>query len=140
MLDLDARVHLHEVEAAIRVEQELDGAGVDIAHAAHRLERGLTHRLARFLVDDGTGRLLNELLVTALNRAIALAEVHGVAMRIGDDLNLHMTRTADEFLEIDLVVAEGRWPPRYARRRTSSRARRRHWPHACPCRRRQPMP
>ena len=27
VLDLHARVHLHEVEAAVAVEQELDGAG-----------------------------------------------------------------------------------------------------------------
>lgn len=71
------------------------------------LEGSLAHRLARLLVDDGTRSLFDELLVPALNRAVALAEVHGVAMRIGNDLNLHVTRTADEFLEVDLVVAEG---------------------------------
>lgn len=103
----NARVHLHEVEAAVRVEQELDRAGIDVSHAAYRLEGSLAHRLARLLVDDGTRSLFDELLVPALNRAVALAEVHGVAMRIGNDLNLHVTRTADEFLEVDLVVAEG---------------------------------
>jgi hypothetical protein len=34
MLDLDARVHLHEVEAAARVEQEFDGAGVHVVRLA----------------------------------------------------------------------------------------------------------
>ena len=31
MLDLQARVHLEEVERAVRVEQELDRAGVGVA-------------------------------------------------------------------------------------------------------------
>lgn len=42
-----------------------------------------------------------------MDRRIALAQVHGVAMRIGDDLNLDMTRTANELFEVDLVVAKG---------------------------------
>src|SRR5450759_1201605 len=43
VLDLHPRVHLHEVEPVVRVEQELDGAGVDVAHGADRLERRLPH-------------------------------------------------------------------------------------------------
>ncbi len=41
MLDLDARVHLDEIELAVLVE-EFDGADAEIADLAHRLR----HRLA----------------------------------------------------------------------------------------------
>ena len=33
--------------------------------------------------------------------------MHGVAVRVGDDLNLDVARTTNELLEIDLVVAKG---------------------------------
>ena len=32
MLDLDARVHLHEIETLVLVEQELEGAGARITN------------------------------------------------------------------------------------------------------------
>ena len=38
MLDLDARVHLDEVERAVLVHQELDGAGVGIADRLERVD------------------------------------------------------------------------------------------------------
>ena len=40
MLDLDAGVHLDEIERAVLV-QELDGADAEIFHLAHRLRDGL---------------------------------------------------------------------------------------------------
>ena len=46
MLDLDARVHLDEVELAVLV-QELDGADAEIFELAHRLGHGLADRVAR---------------------------------------------------------------------------------------------
>ena len=39
MLDLQPRVHLEEVEAAVFVEEELDGAGVGVADASSRRRR-----------------------------------------------------------------------------------------------------
>ena len=47
MLDLYARVHLHEVEAAVDIEKELDRAGVHVVDRADRLESRLAHRLSR---------------------------------------------------------------------------------------------
>ena len=44
VLDLDARVHLHEVELAV-LEEELDRAGVHVVHGLAELDRGLAHRL-----------------------------------------------------------------------------------------------
>ena len=38
VLDLQARVHLHEVEVVMVVEQELDRAGVLVAHRLGRLD------------------------------------------------------------------------------------------------------
>ena len=43
VLDLEARVHLHEVEAAVGVEQELERADVRVADRRDRLDRGASH-------------------------------------------------------------------------------------------------
>src|SRR4029077_4437780 len=43
MLDLDASVHLQEIEAARLIEQELAGAGVDVTGGARHPYRALSH-------------------------------------------------------------------------------------------------
>jgi hypothetical protein len=54
VLDLDAGVHLHEVELAA-VEEELDGAGALVADGAGGLDGGVAHVAAEAVVDDGRG-------------------------------------------------------------------------------------
>ena len=48
VLDLDARVHLHEVELAV-LKEELDRAGVDVVDGLAELDRRLAHRPAQLL-------------------------------------------------------------------------------------------
>ena len=67
MLDLQSRVHLHEVKTSVTVEQELDGAGAHIADLACHRRGGLAHALAQYRVHRGRGRLLDDLLVPALH-------------------------------------------------------------------------
>ncbi len=86
MLDLHAGVHLDEEELAVLV-QELEGAGAAVAdlqaglHAALALPR----RLQR-VRDARRRRLFQHLLVPALQRAVAVAEVDGVALAVGQHL------------------------------------------------------
>ena len=75
VLDLDARVHLEEEELAMAVEQALDRAGADVADRARGLDRHRSHARAQLGRDGRRGRLLEHLLVPALERAVALAEV-----------------------------------------------------------------
>jgi hypothetical protein len=44
--------------------------------------------------------------VPPLHRAIALEQVHDLAVQVSHDLHLDVTGIAHEFLEVDLVVAE----------------------------------
>jgi hypothetical protein len=44
--------------------------------------------------------------VAALDRALALAQVDAVAVRIAEDLDLDVARLLDELLDEDAVVAE----------------------------------
>ena len=59
--------------------EELHGAGADVANGARHLARGLADAGAGRGIQQGGGRLLDDLLVAALQRALALAEVDDVA-------------------------------------------------------------
>ena len=77
VLDLQPRVHLEEEElAGVAGRDELDRAGAVVAARPRERDRGRAHPRAQRGVDDGRRRLLDDLLVAALQRALALAEVH----------------------------------------------------------------
>jgi hypothetical protein len=106
MLDLEAGVHLDEVELAVLV-QEFDGAGAGITEIGHCLGDDAAHALALFCVDRGRGRLLPDLLVAPLQRTVAFAEVNRGTLAVAHDLEFDMARLGEVFLDIDGVVAEG---------------------------------
>ena len=116
VLDLEAGVHLEEVELAGRVvEQELDGAGVGVAALLGQRDGRRRDRRALLLADRRGGRLLQHLLVPALGGAVALEEVQHGAVGVAHDLHLDVAAGLDVLLDQDRVVAERR--PRLALRR-----------------------
>ena len=126
VLDLQARVHLEEVELAVLV-QHLDGAGVHVAARDRDLHRGFAHRAPGRVGDRRRRRLLDQLLVPALRRAVAVAEVHGVAVRVAEDLELDVPRPGQVALDVALGPAEVRLrlalaPTRTRPRRSSASA------------------
>src|SRR6202521_1571435 len=106
VLDLDARVHFHEVERLVFVEQHLDRAGADVVDGLCALYRCVTHSVAQILVERNTWGLLDELLMTPLYRAVALAQVDDVAVPVAHDLELDVPRALEIFLDVHLTVAE----------------------------------
>ncbi|GDY65416.1 hypothetical protein SAV14893_048090 [Streptomyces avermitilis] len=109
VLDLKAGVHLHEVVrgGVPAGDDELDGARALVAAGAGRLDRRLAHRGAGRLVEEHAGRLLDDLLVAALERALALAQVHHVAVAVRQDLDLDVPGAVHPTLHEERVVAEG---------------------------------
>ena len=130
VLDLDPAVDLDEVEAPLRVEQELERPGALVAGGHHAADGEVAQPLASGVVHRRRRPLLDDLLVAALHRAVALPEVHAVAVAVDDDLHLDVPRLLDPLLEVDRVVAEGglRLRPR-ERQRLLHLARRAHEPH-----------
>ena len=59
-------------------------------------------------VSAGDGRLFQNLLMTALNRTLALEQMNDVAVRVGEHLELDVTRTLDLLLYVNGIVAERR--------------------------------
>ena len=81
---------------------------------------------ARSSASDGRrGRLLDELLVTALDRAVALAEMDDVAVRVGEHLHLDVARIVEVALDVHRGVGEVRLAlaPRASRTRARPRPR-----------------
>ena len=109
VLHLDARIDLDEIELArVGIHQEFDRAGVAVAHMPAETQRGLAQGLALFGIQIRRRGPLHHLLVAALDRAVALEQVHQIAMAVTQQLHLDMAGVAHQLLDIDLVVAEGR--------------------------------
>jgi hypothetical protein len=85
MLDLDSRVHLHEVELAALVQQELDRAGPLVLDDRRRTDARLAEPLARLRVERRARALLDQLLVAALDGALALHQMDDVAERVAHE-------------------------------------------------------
>src|SRR6516225_8283927 len=107
MLDLQARVHFHEVELAALVEQEFERARALIAQRAKRSDRDIAHPLPELWRDRWRRRLLDQFLVPPLHRAIALAEMDRIAVAIAEHLDLDVARIFDRAFEDHAAVAEG---------------------------------
>src|SRR5262245_8104566 len=99
MFDLQARVDFEKVELAIRRENKLDRAGVGIAELPSDRNGGLAHFLTQFWRQRDGWRLLDDLLVAPLDRALTLAEMDDVALRVAEDLKLDVARLANKTLQ-----------------------------------------
>jgi len=106
VLDLDAAVQLEEPEVA-PVQHELGGASTRIADRAGEADGGVAHRGAQLGIERGGGGFLEHLLVTALDRALSLAECDHIPVRVPEQLDLDVARPLDVALAEDRVVAEG---------------------------------
>src|SRR6185312_16066144 len=71
VLDLHARVHLQEEVLAV-LQQAFDRAGAAVVHGPRGIDRDLADLRPQVLVYQRRGRLLDQLLVAALDRAVAL--------------------------------------------------------------------
>ena len=105
MFDLQPRVHLDEVERPVLVE-ELDRPDAPIAERGDRGHRPRADLGARLRGERRRRRFLEQLLVAALQRAVALAEVDDAAEVVGQHLYLDVARRGEVFFEKDGAVAE----------------------------------
>jgi hypothetical protein len=106
MLDLHARVHFHEVEVALLVHQELEGTRVGVLHGAGGIDDETAHLAANLFRNSDRGRFLEQLLVSALDRAFALAQMHDVAVMIAENLELDMPRRLEILLDVNVADAK----------------------------------
>lgn len=107
MLDLQAGVHLEEIEfLALGIIDELDGAGGFIGNRGTKIDGRLVQAGAGCSGKAGGGGLLDHLLVSPLQRAVALAERDHLALAIAEDLHLDMPGLGYKTLDINARIAE----------------------------------
>ena len=106
MLHLQARVHLQEIKVLLLIDQELDRAGVGVGRGLRDADCNLAHPAPHAGVDDRRRGFFKHLLMAALQRAFALAEVDGVAVLVGEHLHLDVPRIDDSLLDVNFAVAE----------------------------------
>ena len=87
--------------------EEFHRAGAAIAELGHGAGDDHANVVALGLVEGRGGGLLEDLLVAALDRAVALPEMTDIAVLVGDDLDLDMARALKVFFQIDRIVAKG---------------------------------
>ncbi len=81
MLHLQAGVHLEEIGLVVaRLHDELDRAGTAVADRPAKPQGAVVELVANLLREVRRRRLLEDLLVVALDRAVALEQVHQVAV------------------------------------------------------------
>eukprot|EP01022_Parablepharisma_sp_SALTPOND_P017912 TRINITY_DN290_c1_g3_i4.p2 TRINITY_DN290_c1_g3~~TRINITY_DN290_c1_g3_i4.p2 ORF type:complete len:1276 (+),score=518.94 TRINITY_DN290_c1_g3_i4:24104-27931(+) len=114
MLDLQARIHFHEIETAILavtlavtvVGDEFHRARTLIADRARGGHRRFAHGGAALGAQAGGGGFFQHFLVTTLHRAIAFEQVDVMAVGIGEDLDLDMARAGQVFFHQHAVVTK----------------------------------
>ena len=108
VLDLDARVHLDEHVPPAIVEQELHRAGAAVADLPGEGHGVGTDPIPQRGRQIRGGRQFDDLLMAALDTAVALEQVNDVAVGVGEDLHLDVARVDDGLLEEHPGVAERR--------------------------------
>ena len=106
VLDLQAGIHFHEVKMLGLVDQELHGAGTHVADCPRRLDCGLRHPGAHLLAQPRRRRLLDDFLMAALHRAVAIEQAHDAAVGVGEHLHLHVARPREIPFQQQPIVAE----------------------------------
>lgn len=105
VFDLEAGVHLQEVGLAVG-DQELDRPGAHVVDGSGGAYGQVVEGF-REVAEAGRRGLLDDLLVAALEGAVAGAERPHRAVRVGEDLHLDVLTALYVGLDEDLAVAEG---------------------------------
>ena len=112
VLDLQAGVGLDEEEGRVLthprgVDQELEGAEVVVGHVRREADGRVGDAVAQVGGQVRRRRDLDDLLVAALHRAFALADMGHGAVPVAHDLHLDVPGPRQVLLDVQGAVAEG---------------------------------
>ena len=107
VLDLQAGVHFHKEERTVDIVEKLNGAGAHIVDGLGRFDSSITHGLTGFFAQPGCRGFFQNFLVTALNRAVTLGQIHAVAALVAEHLDFNVARLGQVAFYQHVRVAEG---------------------------------
>ena len=88
------------------IQQELHRSGTAVIHMSCDFQRVLTDCRSLIFCQTQRRRELNYLLVSSLNRAVALEQMHDVALFVPQNLDLDVLRILQIFFDENVVVSE----------------------------------
>jgi len=103
---LNAGVHLHEVEVAILIDEEFDGAYAFVVDGRTGGNCGGAHFFAQLGGHEWGRAFFDQFLVAALDAAIPFGEVDDFSALVAGDLELDVAGLFDEFFNVDAIVSE----------------------------------
>ena len=106
VLDLDPRIHLDEHVTALTIDEELHRPGVDVSDLAREPHGIREERFPYPRVEIWRRSQLDQLLVPALDGAVALEQMHDLTLLVSEHLDLDVPRTQDGLLQIDRSISE----------------------------------
>src|SRR5215469_15827138 len=107
VLDLQARIRFDEREIlAVGADQELKGSQRRVTHALRHFYCGPEELVAERLGNSGTRSNFNQLLVAALDGALAFPQMGHRARLVAENLDLDVARHRHQALEVNVGVSE----------------------------------
>ena len=107
VLHLQAGVDLEERHRSVLADEKLAGAGAEVADLFQDGLGCAVHFRGLRFGQERRGRLLNQLLVPALQRAVAGRHDDDVAVHVGETLGLHVAGGIEVLLDEAFAAAEG---------------------------------
>ena len=107
MFHLYPGIHFNEVKTAVLIEK-FKGPRTPITDVNAGPDTGLTDFGAQPIVDPRRRRLLDHLLVPALQRAVPVAEIDGTPLPVREHLHFHVSRPLQELFDIHHRRSKGR--------------------------------
>ena len=100
MFHLNTRIHFDKEKLPILIEK-LERACTGIAHVNTSLYARVTHFLSQCFGNARRWRLFDNFLVTPLQRAISITQMHRVALSIRENLYLDVPRPLQKLFHVD---------------------------------------
>jgi hypothetical protein len=96
VFDLNTRVDFDKVVPALLIDQELSRTGVSVVDGLRKLDGIAQDGLSDIFREVRRRSHFDDLLVSPLDRAVSLVQVDTVAMTIGQELDLNVSRVVQE--------------------------------------------
>ena len=107
MLNLNPRIDFEDVKILVLIDEKFDCSCVGISRRLPQTHRRVAQRLSHILPQQWRGRLLDQLLMSALKGAITLPQMDQIPVIVAEDLHLHVPSPLDVFFDVNRRVFEG---------------------------------